>query len=239
MAHHFFSLDDSFPVIPGSDLLFSPAALPSHLPPTPIEAHNTAARKRQREEEEEKAAIKASIELADELSSDNPDDIVDALNYLLLKSADHDLNYALGRDGEKVIDALVLLFDETIGWVHGNKQWVLKKSDGENDEDWSLTPSSKTWECHAKPCINPSGSLEKLEWQSFCATRFAPASLNTGTAPSHVPSYNMQNIENDREGIKMLEIIIMIVRNLSYGKLITLPSSFLSTFNISAAHTLI
>ena len=225
---NFFSLDDSFPVIPGSDLLFSPAALAAPLPPTPVEtAKNNAARKRQREAEE-KASNKTSTELEQQLSSDNPDHIVEALNFLLQKSADHDLNFALGRDGEKVIDALVLLFDETIGWVHGNSKWVLNESYGDNDEDWSLKPSAKTWECNASPCINPDGFMEKLEWQSFCATRFAPASLNTSLAPSHVPSYNMRNIENDREGIKMLEIIIMILRNLSYGKSMSNSCPFFS-----------
>ncbi len=120
-----------------------------------------------------------------------------------------------------MIDALVELYDETIGWTHGNDKWVLdravEKDEYENDKD-DLQPSAKTWVCRASPSDSAHCPIEELNWQSFCAARFAPSTLNTASAPSHIPPRNIQNDENDKEGIKVLEVIIMIVRNLSYGK---------------------
>ena len=230
MSHNMFKSDDPFPVMPGSDLLFSPSSLAVPLPPTPSIENQQSARKRQRTStspapspygKDELANVNvsntSSIELAKKLGSENPDDIVEALNYLLTKSVNHDINYSLGLDGHKVIDALVQLYDETIGWTHGDSKWVVDKEDKENDTD-DLKPSSKTWECNASPSYSANCPLDELDWQSFCATKFAPSTLNTACAPSHVPPRNLQNDENDKEGMKVLEIIMMVVRNLSYGK---------------------
>jgi hypothetical protein len=186
------------------------------MPLTPIDTKSNP-RKRQRDSKKLAASNKSTAYLVRDLKSENPDDVVRALNFLLQKTADHDANFTLGRGGHKVIDALVNLFDETIGWTHGNSNWFMDKNQ-ENKLD--LKPSAETWVCHAKFCASTSRSLENVNWQSFCATRFAPATLNTSLTPSHVPIFNMLNDENDRGGMKVLEVIIMIVRNLSYGKLL-------------------
>lgn len=213
----FFSPDDTFPVISESDLLniFSPSALDVPLPltPTATDIIESNARKRHRDVKKNSASEKISNSLAKDLTSENPNDVVKALNFLLKKTADHDQNFALGRGGHKVIDALVAIFDETIGWTHGNANWVV-------DEDelgsFDLKPCAETWKCRAVYSPSPHRSLGNANWQSFCATRFAPATLNTSMSPSHIPGPNMMNDENDRDGMKIIEAIIMIVRNLSY-----------------------
>jgi hypothetical protein len=154
MSHNMFKSDDPFPVMPGSDLLFSPSSLAVPLPPTPSIENQQSARKRQRTStspapspygKDELANVNinvsntSSIELAKKLGSENPDDIVEALNYLLTKSVNHDINYSLGLDGHKVIDALVKLYDETIGWTHGDSKWVVDKEDKENKKDVNLS----------------------------------------------------------------------------------------------------
>ena len=168
------------------------------------------------ENKKETTINKKAAELANNLRSENPDDVVSALNFLLIKSADFEVNYSLGRDGEKVIDAIIELFDETIGWTHGNSKWVVDQ--GADGEDWDLKASSKTWECNASPSDAANCPLDDLDWQSFCATRFAPSTLNTATAPSHILPQYLRNDENDKDGMKVLEIIMMIIRNLSFGK---------------------
>jgi len=202
----------------GSDLFFSPTSLAAPLPPTPVDSN---AYKRQRISSpaplssEKPSTDKPSIELAKQLRSENPDDVIEALHFLLYKSADHDVNYGLGRDGEQVVDALVELFDETIGWTHGNSQW--EADENANDDESDIKPSSKTWESNVSPSHGASRSLDGLDWQTYCATKFAASTMNTAMSPSHILPRNLQNDENDKEGMKVLEIIIMIVRNLSYG----------------------
>mmetsp|Transcript_9295 Transcript_9295/g.17504 ORF Transcript_9295/g.17504 Transcript_9295/m.17504 type:complete len:588 (+) Transcript_9295:56-1819(+) len=213
----FFSPDDSFPVISDSDILniFSPSALDDALPLTPVDTKSNI-RKRQRDDSG-KANVapnkSTSFLLAKDLTSDNPNDVFRALNFLLQNTADHDANFSLGQGGHKVIDALVALFDEMIGWTHGNSKWF---NDEHEMKDLNLKPSAETWVCRAKFYASPDRPLENANWQSFCATRFAPATLNTSMTPSHIPSFNMLNDENDRVGMKIIEAIIMIVRNLSY-----------------------
>jgi hypothetical protein len=216
----FFSPDDSFPVISDSDILniFSSSALDDSLPLTPVDDAKSNTRKRQREGKTNVASNKStSFLLAKDLTSDNPNDVLKALNFLLQKTADHDANFALGRGGHKVIDALVALFDEIIGWTHGNSNWF---NDEHEIDDLKLKPSADTWVCRANFSASPNRALENANWQSFCATRFAPATLNTSMTPSHIPSFNMLNDESDRGGMKIIEAIVMIVRNLSYGKIL-------------------
>ena len=193
-----------------------------------------------------------ATKIAQKLNSDNPNDIVLGLNKLLQVSADHDLNYALGKDGQLVIDALVRLFDETIGWKHSNSEFnqvngCLRNhdsSEGYNDEDddydlTDLIPSSKTWEYHASPSKVGANNINIVPWATFCATKFAPFSLNTAMTPSHIAPYNILSdtaaasftdvdgncngnhntaVVTNKEHMKRLEVIIMIIRNLSYGK---------------------
>ncbi len=162
-----------------------------------------------------------STELARKLRSDNPNNVIEALNFLLAKSADHEVNFALGRDGNEVMDALVELFDETIGWKHGNSKWFNDDDDGKDDSD---IPSHKTWNCTASPSIsiadeeakNIPTTLDEMDWRTFCATRFSPSTMNTSMTPTHInPSYIM-NEENDKDGIRVCEIITLILRNLTY-----------------------
>ena len=159
-----------------------------------------------------------SKEFANKLSSKDRNNVNGALNELLKLSADHDLNYALGRHGHMVINRLVGIYDKTIGWKHGGSQ--LERKDIEDDEDdlSDLTPSAKTWEYNASPSKVGSRDLDEFDWPTFCATKFAPTSLNTAMSPSHInPKYILSDVHNI-EHIKRLEIIVMIIRNLSFGE---------------------
>jgi len=241
---NFLSDDDPFPIIPGVDALFSltsplpptPAAADSMN--TSTHSNNSNPRKRQRTSasfskgpggnvkthtpgstSETQTPVRsphlavASLldgsELVAKLKSENPNDIIEALNFLLLKSADHEINYALGRDGHKVMDALVELYDETIGWTRGNDNWL------KDDKDADI-PSAKTWEKISSPSAGGNKSIDELDWECFCATKFAPSTLNTAFTPSHIMPAHLMNEENDKDGIRICEMILLILRNLSY-----------------------
>ena len=230
MSTTFLSSDDPFPITEGSDALFSPSAFGTTLlDPLSID-QNSGSRKRARpsltpitnpsfnQDSGRTGGGRDALELAAKLASDDPNDVVNSLNTLLKLSADHDLNYALGRHGELVVEQLVQLYDDTIGWKHGDSDSdrVGETSDEEDGDDLSdLTPSKKTWEYIASPSKVGSKSIHEFDWPTFCATKFSPTSLNTSMNPTHI---NPSNILSDKEHMKRLEVIIMIIRNLSFGK---------------------
>jgi len=168
-----------------------------------------------------------AITLSAHLSSSNSDDIINtALNKLLKLTSDHDLNYALGTRGELVLEQLVVLFDDTIGWKGGTRKRrrrntvddedgdEIESEDDEDDDERKalLTPSKKTWQTKAdnnKP--NPN-----LDWLTFCAKKFASHSLTTSSSmmPSHTITFD--NVLTSEHEIRRLEVIVMILRNLSY-----------------------
>ena len=55
------------------------------------------------------------------------------------------------------MDALVELYDETIGWNHGNDNWL------KDDEDADI-PSAKTWENISSPSAGETKSIDELDW---------------------------------------------------------------------------
>ncbi len=227
----FLSSDDPFPITAGSEALFSPGALASTiaLEPSPssharpqVNEPPSSTRKRARisaspaPQHSVLTPEAQSQNIATKISSDNPNHIVEALNKLLELSADHDINFALGKQGGKIADKLVHIFDETIGWKHGNTEIEIFLDDPNEEDDISdLIPSAKMWEHGASPSTVGDQDLDDFDWKTFCATKFAPTSLNTAMNPSHVnPKFFVSEDE-----LKRLEIIIMIVRNLSYGEI--------------------
>ncbi len=243
----FLSSDDPFPIAAGSESLFSPtgALAKSVLEPTPRSAglvpNSVQQPKQQKQKQHQQAGSSQrkrprtsnsptptsksppksrSQEILSRLESQNPNHKIEALNKLLKLSADHDLNYALGKLGGKIVDNLIQIYDDTIGWKKGNSEIDIFINDRDEEDDLSdLTPSSKTWEYNASPSSVGQNELDDFEWQTFCATKFAPRSLNTAMTPSHIdPNYVLCDVR-DKDQIKRLEIIMMIVRNLSYGKL--------------------
>jgi hypothetical protein len=222
MAAPFLSSDDPFPITGGSESFFSPGALVSTaIDPSPVEPN---ARKRARTSispTPDTCSDIQSYDVANKLHSKDPNDIVEALNTLLKLSADHDLNYALGRNGGIVVKRLVEIYDETIGWKHGDLELDEYDEDDDEDDLSDLIPSAKTWKCDASPSNVGARDMDDLEvcsWASFCATKFAPSCLNTAMTPSHITPSNMLSEAKDKDHMKRLESIIMIVRNLSFGK---------------------
>lgn len=204
--------DDHFPLLPGG--LFSPGSMDVPvLPLSPMEPSRKRAREPSPDPQPQAPAEDNATEIAIKLRSNNPDDIVMTLNFLLKASSDTEMNYQLGRGGEEVIEALVELFDDTIGWSKGNSTWN-KDDDKEND---SMKPSNQTWESNVSPSSIGAKSLGSLDcWETFCAVRFAPSTVNTVMNPSHIYPPHLLNEESDHDSLKVLEMIIMIVRNLSY-----------------------
>ena len=229
----FLSSDDPFPIAPGAEAFFSPGAISTDIleptpppPPAPSTTQSSNQRKRQRTSysptqpspQSSLSPDHQSIDIATKLQSTNPNHIIEALNKLLKLSTDHDLNYALGKHGGKIIDKLVEIYDETIGWKHGNSEIERYHHDPNEEDDLSdLIPSSKMWEYTASPSSVGDDDLNDFDWHNFCATKFAPTSLNTAMNPSHVAPEHILCESRDKDAMKRLEIIIMIVRNLSYG----------------------
>ena len=230
------SSDDPFPIT--GDSLFSPQAQPfAPFPPTPIVAtqdstnnntntntnnNNTNnARKRPRTSNAQvlftdNSGIPPTQDLVTDLTSSNPNKVIGALNQLLKLSADHDLNYALGPGGHDVMDALVELFDEMLEWHHGNAHFEQEK---EEEEDRDLESSKKDiWTLSASPSNLGSKPLsEETDWVTYCSLRFAPSTLNTAMTPSHIhPSSILGETRTTVDNIKVLEVILMILRNVSF-----------------------
>ena len=126
--------------------------------------------------------------------AEDPEHVSRALNALLKASADVDVNYCLGAGGEKVIDALCQLFDETIGWDNSN--------DDENEEAGSvnLMPNSSHWG-------EVSLSGKHMRWRQFCRAKLA-SPLSSSSDP---------NLFIDRQTeAPILDMILAILRNLSF-----------------------
>lgn len=116
-----------------------------------------------------------------------------ALNALLRASADVDKNYCIGIGGEKLVEALVKLFDEAIGW---------DEADDEVDYDTNanLDPTVKTWDADSLTGKNK-------RWRDFCRDKLA-SPLASSTDPTLL-------IDPETDA-KVLEMIVAILRNLSY-----------------------
>jgi len=154
-------------------------------------------------------------ELSTLLESDNPDQVIGALNSLLKWSADHDVNFALGEGGERVTQALVDIVDEIIGWSRGNCEFY----DFDIHDPLEMIVS-KTWkkQTHILP-RSESELMASSSWVDFCSIRLGPSTLNTTFTPSHIPpalTLTDSNDEKSAHKIKILEVIAMILRNLSY-----------------------
>jgi len=133
--------------------------------------------------------------IASILSSDNPDQVASALNALLRASSDVDVNYCLGTGGEKILKAMVKLFDEAVGWEEEDGV------DGGNEEDGNkLEPTVKTWYA-----VSLSGINER--WRNFCRDKLA------SPLASSSDSYRLVDPDTDA---KIMDMIVAILRNLSY-----------------------
>ena len=127
------------------------------------------------------------------ISATDPEHVSRALNALLKASADTDANYCLGVGGEKVIDALCQLFDETIGWddsIH----------EAETIDFKTLEPNVSHWG-------EESLIGKHKRWRELCRSKLA-----SPMAPSSDAS---RLIDHETE-VPVLEIVLAIFRNLSY-----------------------
>ncbi|KAL3821742.1 hypothetical protein ACHAXA_008478 [Cyclostephanos tholiformis] len=124
------------------------------------------------------------------ISSNSPDQVASALNSLLRASADVDVNYCLGPGGEKILLALVKLFDEVIGW---------------DDEDIDGGDNSSGFTVASWNESSLSGIYER--WSVFCRNKLA----------SPLASSSDPNMLIDPEtDARILDMIIAILRNLSF-----------------------
>lgn len=131
------------------------------------------------------------------LQDNNTDQVANALNALLRTSADDSANYCLGPGGEKIISALVTLFDEAIGWNDDNDDSVEKEADAKLN--CNPEPTVATWD--------PSSLLGKHKrWRKLCREKLASPLAS---------SVNPQLLITEPE-TKILDEIIAILRNLSF-----------------------
>lgn len=131
------------------------------------------------------------------LTADKPEAVTWALNGLLQATADISANYCLGSSGEKILLALVKLFDEAIDW------------NGSRDEEESidtaelmgkLQSGSSSWD-------SESLSVTQQKWEQHCQEKLA-SPLASSSDPNHL-------IDLDTDG-RILDAIVAILRNLSF-----------------------
>ena len=127
------------------------------------------------------------------LTSEKPEAVTWALNGLLQATADFTANYCLGSAGEKILLALVKLFDEAIGWddktASDNDLWIGK-----------LQPTVSSWDAS-------SLSSKCQRWEQLCREKFA-SPLASSSDPNNL-------IDSDTDG-RILDAIVAILRNLSF-----------------------
>jgi len=126
------------------------------------------------------------------LLNTNLDQVASALNALTKATNDVESNYCLGMGGENLLGALVKLFDEVIGWDGG---------DGEEDRSFDGGRS-----------VEPTWEIKDLRgkhrrWADHCREKLASPS------PSSTDSTKILDPETD---VKILEVIVTILRNLSF-----------------------
>mmetsp|Transcript_24486 Transcript_24486/g.52762 ORF Transcript_24486/g.52762 Transcript_24486/m.52762 type:complete len:607 (+) Transcript_24486:29-1849(+) len=130
------------------------------------------------------------------LTSDNPDQVASALNALLRASSDVDVNYCLGPGGQNILQGLVKLFDEALGWEEDNRD----DSNGDDKHNTNLEPTVASWDA-----VSLSGKHER--WRIFCRDKLA-SPLASSSDPN-----KLIDPETDT---KILDMIVAILRNLSY-----------------------
>jgi len=131
------------------------------------------------------------------LTADKAEAVTWALNGLLQATADFSANYCLGSSGEKILLALVKLFDQAIGW-----------EDCKEEENIDITEligkiqpkSSSSWDSSSL-----SGTHQK--WAQHCQEKLA-SPLASSSDPNHL-------IDLDTDG-RILDAIVAILRNLSF-----------------------
>lgn len=146
--------------------------------------------------------------LAASIRSSDPSTSAAALNALLRTSSDDKANYALGRGGNDVVDALVEAFDGAIRWDGGEDIFDV----GDEDEG-DLTPSAGTWyeggadDAQDGTLVLGEPTVGPAVWTSFCRRRLAP--------PMSSPHINPSEFVTDAD-VRTLDVIVVIIRNLSY-----------------------
>mmetsp|Transcript_31722 Transcript_31722/g.94929 ORF Transcript_31722/g.94929 Transcript_31722/m.94929 type:complete len:557 (-) Transcript_31722:611-2281(-) len=131
-----------------------------------------------------------------------------ALNALLRTSADDRANYALGKGGKEVVDALVETFDGAIRWDRGDDIF-----DVGADDEADLNPSAGTWYDGGRVDSDEDAvrvdDLRRgpVSWSSFCCRRLAP--------PMSSPHIHPSDFVTDAD-VRTLDVVVTIIRNLSY-----------------------
>ena len=126
------------------------------------------------------------------LTTDKAEAVTWALNGLLQATADFSANYCLGSSGEKILLALVKLFDEAIGW---------DCSDDENEQlSGKIQSTASSWDSSSL-----SGTHKK--WEQHCREKLA-SPLASSSDPNHL-------IDLDSD-LRILDAIVAIMRNLSF-----------------------
>ena len=123
------------------------------------------------------------------LSSDKPEAVTWALNGLLQATADFSANYCLGSSGEKILLALVKLFDEAIGWDFRDEEI------GTTARIGKFQPNASSWESSSL-----SGKYQK--WEQHCREKLA-SPLASSADPNHL-------IDPDTDG-RILDAVVVIL----------------------------
>ena len=152
------------------------------------------------------AGSSSATSLAASLTSPDPRTKAGALNSLLQICQDDRTNYALGPGGDAVVNALVTVFDDAIGWDGGD--CCLKSGDG---DDKDLIPSERTWEdgcsLNDDDDDDDDGGLPRSDsWPAFCRRRLSSPLL----------SYIHPSAFVSESDVKVMDAVVVVLRNLSY-----------------------
>lgn len=130
------------------------------------------------------------------LTADKAEAVTWALNGLLQATADISANYCLGSSGEKILLALVKLFDEAIDWNGSSDDETIDTAELMG----KLQSGSSSWDS-----ASLSGTQQK--WEQHCQEKLA-SPLASSSDPNHL-------IDLDSDG-RILDAIVAILRNLSF-----------------------
>ncbi len=157
--------------------------------------------KRTLEEEEEeendeipimtKKKIKIAHVLTKRLLSNDDDDVKSALNTLLELTFDYQANFILGEGGNQLLDALVQLFDDALGWTTNHTG----SSSSREDDD-------------GNPWLQ-----KESDYIQFVKRRLSCPQKETYWIPNETCTHLFSP---DLHKMPILEVIIMILRNLSF-----------------------
>jgi len=153
--------------------------------------------------------IPDSITLVEQLTSSNSEQRHMALNKLLKVSCSHDANYALGAQGDAVLEALVNIVFQCLRWDPPLPQEESTTNNDDHKEELSTrSPSSPTTTTPPPPTFvasqawNVPPTSQDHAWAQHCIQEYHTLRGQTST--------------ESQERSQLLDAISVILRNLSY-----------------------